>query len=205
MIYLFDQMQLFDETLLERTLRIMPPARAEQTRRYLFVPSKRNSAIAWLLLAQAVRQEYGLLLQEDFCFAPGGKPYLSGYPKLHFNLSHCNKAVACAISSAPIGLDVEQIQPVKDSVLRFVCNAEEIAQVQQAPNPQIAFCQLWTQKESLLKLSGEGLRRELPGLLQQTDEVEFFSHVYAEKGYALSCCAKKGELPYATSAFCRII
>lgn len=50
--------------------------------------------IFYLLLRYGLRKEYGInenvVLSEGSC----GKPYLSNYPFVHFNLSHCDKGVA---------------------------------------------------------------------------------------------------------------
>ena len=38
---------------------------------------------------------------------PYGKPYLTGYPEIHFNISHSGGWAVCALASMPCGVDGE--------------------------------------------------------------------------------------------------
>ena len=46
-----------------------------------------------------------------------GKPYLVDFPHIHFNISHCPKAIAVAVDDKPIGVDVERYVTPSDSLL----------------------------------------------------------------------------------------
>ena len=90
-----------------------------------------------------------------------GKPYLDGFP-LHFNLSHSGDFVACAISEAPIGVDIEALRPIREELCKKVCGADELAYVY--PDGKFhseRFLRLWTAKEAILKQSGEGIASDL--------------------------------------------
>jgi len=50
--------------------------------------------------------------------AGNGKPFLPGGP--HFNLSHSGKFAMCAVSTSPVGCDIEEIVPLEDEVLRQI-------------------------------------------------------------------------------------
>ena len=62
------------------------------------------------LIFDLLSQEYGInenvVLSEGSC----GKPYLSNYPFVHFNLSHCDKGVACMISDSAVGIDITSVK-----------------------------------------------------------------------------------------------
>ena len=66
-----------------------------------------QSVLAELLLRRALREEFGLTELPKIETGEKGKPFFPDYPKIHFNLSHCKYAVACALDSAPVGVDAE--------------------------------------------------------------------------------------------------
>lgn len=76
-----------------------------------------NRDIAYLLLRYGLRKEYGInenvVLSEGSC----GKPYLSNYPFVHFNLSHCDKGVACMISDSAVGIDITSVK--KENICHY--------------------------------------------------------------------------------------
>ena len=57
--------------------------------------------------------------------APGGKPWLEGHPEIHFNISHCAACAACALGDAPVGIDVENRFPWKESLAARICHPLE--------------------------------------------------------------------------------
>lgn len=86
--------------------------------------------------------------------APGGKPYLPAYPELHFSLSHSGDFVVCAISSVPVGVDLELPRPVHPGIAARWFSPAEQALLKQEPS---AFFDLWMAKEAVLKEIGCGL------------------------------------------------
>lgn len=67
----------------------------------------------------------------------------------------------CFTKSAPVGIDVEQMNPNVDvmKMAEGVLTDIEIAQVMKLPNEQKieGFLTYWTRKEAVLKATGEGL------------------------------------------------
>ena len=109
---------------------------------------------------------------------------IAGHPDIHFNLSHCREAVLCVVSDRPVGCDVESIREFHESLVRYTMNDAEVRQIEQAPHPAAEFIRLWTMKEAVLKLSGEGIRDDLKGVLQGKDG--FQTVVNQEKNYIYS-------------------
>ena len=68
-----------------------------------------QSVLAELLLRRALREEFGLTELPRIETGEKGKPFFPDYPKIHFNLSHCKYAVACALDRAPVGVDAEAL------------------------------------------------------------------------------------------------
>ncbi len=118
---------------------------------------------AGLLLQYAVEQELDRKIPgTSLCIRQkeGGKPYLVDYPQIHFNLSHSGEMVACAIGTIEVGVDIQQLVPVKEKVAaRFFTEKENerLRQCATAKEYEKQFFQYWCRKESYLKLTGEGL------------------------------------------------
>ena len=110
------------------------------------------------LLAHVLNVEYGIAPLPDIVRAPEGKPYFPSLPALHFNLSHTGPYVLCGISDRPIGVDMEQIRPRRDSLPRYALTSEEYIKYQAMGGDWPAFYALWTRKEAWCKYTGQGLR-----------------------------------------------
>lgn len=102
-----------------------------------------------------------------FTHAAHGKPLIEG-SSLGFSLSHSGDLAVCAVAAGPIGVDIEVVRHLPDAgalVRRFFARAEAAAY---ASLPDVhrphAFFAMWTQKEALLKATGEGLSRSLDSL-----------------------------------------
>lgn len=109
------------------------------------------------LLRAGISREF--LSKEEsmiFAYGPSGKPFLRELPDVHFNISHTKGLVVCAVSTSPVGIDAEKIRPYPKSVLRKMTEKER-TYVQQSHSPDEAFMRVWTMKEAMIKLTGEGL------------------------------------------------
>ena len=126
------------------------------------LPEARRAGIgAELLLLKALRRRCpDLALPPTIVREPDGRPVLSGCEK-HFSLSHSGVYAACALSDAPVGLDIQTPRSVDESFSARFLASEERSYIEQSADKSVAFAEIWTRKESLLKASGEGLRREL--------------------------------------------
>lgn len=95
-----------------------------------------------------------------FTLGPHGRPELAGRNIPHsFNLSHSDSLAAFAVSEAVIGVDVEQIKTLPESVAEMVFSKPEIAALEAEPEDAraLAFYRYWTAKEAVLKALGTGL------------------------------------------------
>ena len=158
---------------LEQALAQVSEQRRTYALRYRKESDQRLSVAAWLLLQQALRDEFGIEEPPVFHYTETGKPLLCGHDDIHFNLSHCDNAVACAVGRNPVGIDVESIDRYSPELLPVTMSETEQQQILAAPRPEVAFIRLWTMKESLLKCTGEGLSDHLPTLLADTSFYRF--------------------------------
>ena len=187
MLYLFDDIESFTEEALEASLPLLSEQRRERVLAYKPLLSRKLSALAWLLLAKALR-ESGIEQVPEMAFGEHGKPYFPSLPGLHFSLSHCPCAVACAVSDRPVGVDVESLRPYRPQLGRYVLSERELQRVEASAESDREFARLWTRKEALLKLDGTGLRNNLKGLLEERSEVQFSMH--EEATYVCALCTR---------------
>ena len=140
-------------------------------------PADRRRYVAAHALARVLLSGYLGEAPERLRFrvGPRGKPELvaeGGAHALSFNLSHTRRGAAMALArSMPVGVDVEQFDPVVDAdgMARLVLSASEqstLAALTPAKRRR-AFLQAWVCKEAVLKAAGCGLgdgvkRIELP-------------------------------------------
>lgn len=94
---------------------------------------------------------------QDWGAGEHGKPYLTNFNGIHFNISHSGSMAMCAVSDSPVGADVEQIKPYSDAVAKRIMSDEERRFYLCSPDKQTLFFQIWTLKESYLKYTGAGL------------------------------------------------
>ena len=175
-----DRLDLVD---LNAVFPLLPAWRQEVLLRYRRETDRRQCAAAWLLLERLLREECGISRAPEVAFLSHGKPYFPSLPGLHFNLSHCAEAVACAVGDTSVGVDIEAVRPIERNVAQRVLNDEELLRVDRSEEPQVEFIRLWTLKESLLKLTGEGLTDDLPTLLSRAGDVRFSTMVDPRRRY----------------------
>lgn len=149
-------------------------------------------------------------------YGPFGKPEIAGHA-WHFNVSHSMQWALVAISSQPIGVDLEYLNQTSiktAELIDMVCHPEEkitLALLSDSERNAL-FYQLWTQKEAYYKALGSGLQNTLqalrftsvcPRVSQVCDEhtkttSPFFVHYLSFlNGYAASVC-----LPQAQAHIC---
>jgi 4'-phosphopantetheinyl transferase len=94
----------------------------------------------------------------DDCGRPHGKPRLPG-TDLHASVSHSGNVVLVSLTGVgPVGVDVEVIRTLDlGAIAAYTCTATE----QQHVRGLADFFAYWTRKESVLKATGEGLRRPM--------------------------------------------
>ena len=175
MIYLDDQLEQLD---VAAALAMVSEQRREQVLRYRNEQLQRQSLAAYLLLCRGLREQFGVTDAPVFGHSLNGKPFLWGHPDIHFNMSHCRHAVAVAIDSHPVGIDVESIGRHNDALIRYAMSDEECRQISHSARPDIEFTRLWTMKESLLKLTGQGIRDDLHHILDSQDDYLFTTQVH---------------------------
>ena len=101
-----------------------------------------------------------------------GKPVAKGK---NFNISHSKGIVALATTDRSVGIDLEVIRHVDKDLKEFVSSKDEKKFI----HDDQSFFEIWTNKESLLKCMGLGMKSSMdkvPSL--PFDNIKFFDKKY---------------------------
>lgn len=117
-------------------------------------------ALVRLALAELVGAAPGELVFDTWCevhASPHGKPRLvEPAAELDFSLSRAGPRLLLAVSTAPVGVDVERRdRDIEVGVARIAFADDERAELEDA-GPDV-FLACWTRKEAVLKALGHGL------------------------------------------------
>ncbi len=129
-------------------------ARIETVKRF----EAKISLLAGELLIRAALKAAHDLENVEIAVDEHGKLYLPAHPEIHFNLSHSGHYAVCTVSDVPCGADIEQISRPHEmmAVANRFFSVQEHAAMLMSPNPNEAFCRLWTLRESYVKMRGLG-------------------------------------------------
>ena len=111
----------------------------------------------YALLARAVKVVCGLGRLPEITRLSGGKPVFAGLTDRHFSLSHSGGLALCALSDSPVGADIEVIRPRRESLPGYALKGENYERYLSLGGDWPAFYTLWTEIESVIKYTGEGL------------------------------------------------
>lgn len=177
--------------------------------------------LGWQLLSQGLRKLYGIsICDEELSQMIGegkhGKPYLISYPKIHFNISHSDGLVVCAFSDCPVGIDLERIDQVSESLVKKVLTTKEQICLKKHMEKGITyeeyFYRFWTLKESYLKWKGKGFfqdpksvtfqievdqGKETASITCSDNKVCFYQKKISEDIILSICSKKRGEIPFS--------
>lgn len=185
------------------------PRRWEKAAGYLRESDRKLSLGAELLLNHGLKtMAPGLSRPVQYGCDANGKPRLPGSP-LHFSLSHSGAFAACAISNAPVGVDIEQMADADLALANRFFHQEETARILACDDSVDCFYQYWTLKESYLKCLGTGLSAPLNAfcvnpktnpvqITQDGKPLPFSLRTWRLEGYRLAVCCRSGteELPF---------
>jgi 4'-phosphopantetheinyl transferase len=160
MLYIFTGVNRLPDDFVDSSKDLLPKWRLDQMMSYRYPSDRKLCAMAYLILVYALKQEGLFNDMPEFEYHTDGKPFLSNYPNIHFNLSHCQDAVVCSLSKEEVGVDVENVREYDDELARVVCNDDEYGRIISLSDLNLrakSFTELWTKKESVMKWRGTGL------------------------------------------------
>lgn len=132
----------------------MPAERRKTLQALVHEEDKRRCAAGWLLMRTILGPRAELVRHGRY-----GKPFLPGGS--YFSLSHSGHYALLAEAPMPVGADVEEILHGEDcsALADLALHPAEKNLFSRRPVPR-TFFDIWTLKESYLKLRGTGLNEE---------------------------------------------
>ena len=190
MLYrIFDDMTQCSEQEVTRLLSIVSPQRREQALRYTHTFGQFCCLKSYeMLTALLASTPYTLHPTPSFLYNEHGAPYLENGP--YFSISHCKQGIAVAVGEVPIGIDIEAIRPLNESLVRKTMNSKEQAEILSSSSPEIAFIRLWTQKEAYVKMQGTGIIADMHDILCDARDVHWEEMLDVGKKYICTLCKK---------------
>ena len=136
-------------------LSVLDGTRRAKAERYKKHEDRVLSAISYALLLYALHLN-GNDEAHTVIYNEHGKPFFEN-SNIHFNISHTEGAVACAVQNTSVGVDIQKKVEKFEAVMNRVCTDKEKKSVMSADDPSLEFTTLWTLKESILKCIGTGI------------------------------------------------
>lgn len=159
-IYVITDVEHIDFSKLDPFVQYLPQEKRAMALRFRRSVDRKNCMLSHFILQYALYKNYGI---HSFTLSNGvnGKPYLSDYSHIHFNISHCDYGCICAIADSPIGIDMQDIRPFSWSVANHCCSEKEKQLLRESADLAAEFTKIWTMKESYLKMTGTGITVDL--------------------------------------------
>ncbi len=172
----------------EASLPSLPAERQKRIEQFYDRQSRITSIAAYLLLAYGLRETFGLARDQiRLSYTKKGKPYMDG--GMAFNISHDGCLVACVVGAVPCGCDVMAVRPAKQNFIERFCSDDEKQYILLSKNKESAFTEVWTRKESLIKLRAGSVMCRLKEIDTMCAPVYFTSGRYKE--YTYTCCTEE--------------
>ena len=180
-------------------LRFVSDERKAAVNRVRFDDSKLLTLYSALLARYAIceltRLDNDLL---TFSKSEHGKPFLSDYENIDFNISHTKGMILCSVTdTGKVGVDVERIRPLKYNIMKRCFHTDEISFVE-SNNDDKHFFEIWTKKEAYTKYLGTGLAFDITKVNMLSKEHDDKLFCFEDNGYVFSvyCDLKDAVLPH---------
>lgn len=190
MIYFFEN---YDGFSCEKFLDFLPENRREKFERLKKKRDKENCVISYLILKKALA-DLGI---NNFEIEVGenGKPFLKNNENIFFNISHTDGGVAVVADESPVGIDIQDILPVREGVIERCFSENEREIISKSNSPEREFTRLWTLKESAVKFNGETVA-ELKNYCFENSEKTFKKYgknftTFERKNLFISVCGER--------------
>lgn len=150
---------------MEKMLELLENKRRQRVNQIRNREDRLRSIGAGLLLRYAYLQDKHtaeewekLVMSEN----KNGKPYIEVAGKeadFHFSLSHSADWIVCGTDTREIGIDIEEVKEYRERVAKRFFSQKENERLQRGTDKEKEkmFYQMWTAKESYVKMTGTGL------------------------------------------------
>ncbi len=181
---------------IQSTLSLMTPQKLARVQAFPREDDRLRSITAEFIARSAVARFLSVPESEVIIDQrESGQPFVRAFP-CHISLSHSGHLAMAAVSSRPVGADIEVITDRGSRLTGRVCCAAEQEYICAGGsfNPQRFFA-VWTAKEAVLKHSGRGLSGGLAstvvaaaeGMLSEVNGLRLISGIHDGAAYAVCC------------------
>lgn len=182
---------------------ILSPAELERLEQFVMPKKKiqwlagRYAVKSGLLKLKPAQLKYTGLNRIEVLNQESSAPYLVQFPELQISITHSYPYCIGVVSEDPIGVDLEKIIPLRESLINQFFHPNEIqnlAEIKDAEKYQAQAILYWTRKEAVSKLLKLGLKMNFKQLDTAKDSLldndNFASRIRLESanlsGY---CCS----------------
>lgn len=155
-VYILNANNLKTDLTLYKNIDKRRLEKIKKSKNTLFIKEQLGSH---LLLTDVLENTYFQEIDKiEYIYNESGKPYIKD-SNLYFSLSHSNGIIALTVSKEEIGLDIELIKDVKDTLSRRIMNDLEYNTYQSLnkESKKIYFFEVWTSKEAYIKKLGTSI------------------------------------------------
>ena len=157
-IYTVQLLDCYERSLFQDFVDSLPFHRQKKIKMFRHNADALRCILGEKLIRYAIKKELGLNHNEIVIDTNiYGKPFLVNDGGFHFNISHSGKWVVCATGNQPVGIDVEMIVDIDIKIIENILTQQECDYLNKHENKLLCLYELWTLKESFLKMLGKGL------------------------------------------------
>ncbi len=183
-VYFVEGIDKIDIKLINSLVPYVSAERIRKINGYRFITDQIQSLLAFILLRVGLYLECGIDQMPHFCIDENNKPHLVERDDIYFNISHCKKGVACGISDAEVGVDIQDYVKFDSSIAERFMSEEEQCQVKMGES-DVEFTRIWTLKESYGKYIGKGICYSMH---EHTVYEDIFADNHISKSFLLDSC-----------------
>lgn len=143
---------------------LLSPSRRARVDAQKCIDAQKRTLAGEFLVRRIIKDKYGIE-NPVITVSDNGKPVLNC--PLYFSISHSDSTVVCAVDTAPVGIDIEKIRPVKRELIERVCTESELSYVSGKADIETLckdhdilkrFFEIWCIKEAYYKKLGAGVK-----------------------------------------------
>ena len=181
--------------------KLVSPEKQERLKRFNFYKDACNTLLGDILARTEICRVTGLGNNTlEFSANTYGKPFLVNDPRIHYNISHTGNYVVCAMDNQPVGIDIELIKPIDLKIPERFFTPDEVYYIISPQDDLVThrFYEVWTKKESRIKLEGKGLSMPLSSfdVFDDAESGGIYYHLVFRNDEAICyLCSLKKEKP----------
>ena len=155
-IFYYNQTEKLSDEIFQQFLLQLPDSFQQDINAYKHWQSAQASLLGKILLQKAFQQLALNYTLHDIKIGAKDRPFIN--EEIDFNISHSGDYVIAAISDfSKVGIDIEKHRILKMNVADRYFDKMECMNIDLSENPQKAFFDFWSLKESAIKCDGRGV------------------------------------------------